>query len=341
LPTPNNIEPAVKPDVTEPVPQAGAVEPVVEPNVAAAPPEPNAPAPIAEPNLVAPAAEPNVVPPHAEPNAAEPNGPKSPAEVRFHDKYAGILGGFVNNKGLVDYQTLKRYCLELKTLLDHFAGLDPNAYNLWPKQDKIACWINAYNIRMLKVIVDNYPIQSSRLGRLFWWPPSDIRYINKDIGGIEKQKMMVMNEEFTLAAVEKRLFQRDFDEPRVFFALCRATLDSPPLRSEPYCGRKLQEQLDDQARKFLSSPHAFRIDRATKEVRLSALLQPNEYGKEFVNKYNTDKKFKEQPPAIRAILNFITRYISEQDKSFLETELYSIKYLKYDWRLNDSSTPQQ
>ena len=56
---------------------------------------------------------------------------------------------------------------------------------------------------------------------------------------------------------------------------------------------------------------------------------------EFVRKYGTDKKFKDQQPATRAVLNFITNYISENDISFLEVENYSVKYMTYDWRLNE------
>ena len=269
---------------------------------------------------------------------AEPNEAKPPPKVTFHDKCAGILTRFVNDKGMVDYKTLKRKRLELKHLLNEFAKLNPNEYNSWPKEDKIAFWINAYNIQMLKIIIDNYPIESYRLFHLLpGWEPTSIRHINKRIGGINKQKFYVIEEEFTLPKVEQRFFRKEFDEPRVFFALCYATGSSPPLRNEAYRGPKLSQQLDDQAKKFLSNPRAFKINKKKQTVYLSGILQPTWFGSEFIQKYGTNKKFKDQQPAVRAVLNCLTNYISEQDAHFLKVENYSIQYMRYDWRLNDSS----
>jgi len=274
-----------------------------------------------------------VEPPKVEPPKVEPPKPKPLPTVSFLDRCADILENYVDDEGMVDYKTLKRKRFELKKPLDEFDNLDPNEYNTWPEEDKIAFWLNAYNIQMLKIIVDNYPIESSRIHRLFW-PPNSIRHIK---GIWTKYKFIVMDEEFTLSEIEKRFFRQQFDEPRTFFALSQASLSGPPLRNEPYYGRKLYQQLDDQAKKFLSDPKGFRIDRKEKTVYLSAILQPTWFGKEFISKYGTEKKFKDQPPAVRAVLNFITNYITEHDISFLEVENYSIKYIKYDWTLNDGS----
>ncbi|MFA5253031.1 MAG: DUF547 domain-containing protein [Phycisphaerae bacterium] len=258
--------------------------------------------------------------------------PVKSSAVSFSDKSAGILKNYINDKGMVNYKTLKRKKLEINRLLDEFAKLDPNIYNSWTQEDKIAFWLNTYNIKMLKIIVDNYPIQSQRILRVLWGPDS-IRHID---GIWDKYKFTVMDEEFTLKEIEQRVFRKEFDEPRVFFAISYATVSSPPLRNEPYYGSRLYEQLDDQAQKFLSSPLAFRIDREKRVVHLSTIFLPTWYGEEFAGKYGTDKKFKDQPPSVRAVLNLASNYISEQDRSFLERENYSVKYITYNWTLNDS-----
>ncbi|RKY23522.1 MAG: DUF547 domain-containing protein [Planctomycetota bacterium] len=268
-------------------------------------------------------------PKSAKPAKVEPLKP-TPI-VSFHDKCADILKNYVDDNGMVDYKTLNRKKAELNRVLDEFRNLAPEQYNRWPKEDKIAFWLNAYNIELLNIIIENYPIKAARI-RLVFWPPTSIRHIR---GIWDRHKFMVMNEEFTLAEIEKRFFQKQFDEPRVFFAMHRASYSGPPLRNEPYSGDKLDSQLDDQVRKFLSSPLAFRIDREKKRVYLSALLKSSWHGTDFISKYGTDKKFKDQQPAVRAVLNFITNYVSEQDVYFLETENYSVRFLKYDWRLNE------
>ncbi len=333
--------PPGKPDTKPPKAEPNEIEPTkTEPNeVEPTKTEPNEVEPTkTELNEVEPTkAEPNEVEPtKTEPNDVEPPKPRPLTKVSFHDKCAGILKTFVNNKGMVNYKKLRYKKPDLNKLLNEFAKLDPNEYNAWPKEDKIAFWLNAYNIKMLKIIVDNYPIESYRLLRMFpGWGPNSIRHIDKRIGGIGKQKFIVRGEEFTLSEVERRFFRKQFDEPLIFFAISQASLSGPPLRNEPYYGHKLYEQLNNQTKKFLSSPRALRIDRDKQTVYLSAILQPTWYGKEFINKYNTDKKFKDKQPAVRAVLNFATNYISKQDVSFLELKNYSVKYIKYDWTLNE------
>ncbi|MBA7471292.1 hypothetical protein ES707_06598 [subsurface metagenome] len=280
--------------------------------------------------------EPNdVEPARVEPNDVEPNDLNLKPTVSFHDKCADVLKTFVDDKGMVDYKTLRRKRLNLKTLLDEFDKLDPNVYNSWPKEDKIAFWLNAYNIQMLKIITGNYPIKSSRILRLYpGWGPNSILHIK---GIWTNYKFLVMDEEFTLSEIDKRFFRKEFDDPRIFFAICNAGLSSPPLRNEPYYGYKLNEQLDEQARRFLSSPLAFRIDKEKQRVYLSSLFQSSSYGKEFISKFAIDKKFKDQEPAIQAVLNFITNYVSRDKVSFLEVGKYSVKFMKYDWTINDGS----
>jgi hypothetical protein len=267
-------------------------------------------------------------------NAAEPSDPNFVSAMFFHNNCGVILKTFVDDKGMVDYAALRRKRLDLRALLREFDTLDPNVYTSWSKEDKIAFWINAYNLQKLSVVTDHYPIRpSSRILSIYWGPRS-IRHIEKEI---TKYKFLVMDEEFTFARVERRFFRGEFDDPRIFFALSSACLSSPPLRNEPYTGDKLDKQLDDQAGKFLAGPLAFKIDRDKQKVYLSALFQMSSYGNEFTGKYAIDRKFKDHPPATRAILNFICNYVSPRDVSFLEVGNYTIEYMRYDWTINDGS----
>jgi hypothetical protein len=318
---PNKVEPKIiEPNTVEPkMVEPKAIEPITVELVKAEPNEP-------EPNEFKPVqTEPNRI----EPNHVEPQ--LSAWQAAFYEKYAEILKSYVDSKGMVNYKVLKRKRLELKELLDRFAKLDPNEYNRWPGEEKIAFWLNAYNIQMLKIILDNYPIEGSRLLNPLYGPNS-IRHIK---GIWTDYKFIVMDEEFTLAAVEQRFFRKEFGEPKVFFAIFHASLSSPPLRNEPYYGSKIKQQLEGQTKKFLSSPMAFGIDRQNKRVNLSAIFQASWHGGQFVGKFGTDKKFKDQTPETRAVLNFITNYISRQEVDFLEVENYSVKFLKYNWTLND------
>jgi hypothetical protein len=265
----------------------------------------------------------------------EPDEQETDPAALFHDKCAQLLSDFVDEQGMVDYTTLRRQRLRLKAVLKEFENLDPNEYKLWPTEDKTAFWLNAYNIQLLRIITYNYPIRSSRILRLYpGWGPDSIRHIK---GIWNDYRFLVMDEQFTLSGIERRFFRGEFDDPRIFFAASKASVSGPPLRNEPYYGRRLDDQLDDQVRTFLASPYAIRIDKEHETVCLSSLFQASSYGKEFVAEFATDRKFKDRHPVTQAVLNFITAYVPQDMESFLEVGKYSVKYMKYDWTINDGS----
>jgi len=328
---PNNLEPGpIEPNEGMPV--------VPEPNQA----EPNdlKPAKV-EPdkvdanNIELVKVEPNVVDTNnVKPIATEPNDPNAASAVSFHNRCASVLKSFVDENGMVDYKTLSRKRLDLKSLFDDFDQLDPNEYNKWSKEDKIALWINASNIQMLDIIARNYPVKPISRFHSVLWGPNSVRHIE---GKWTRYKFLVMDEVFTLSEIEQRFFRKEFQEPRVFLTLTRASLSSPPLRNEPYYGYKLYKQLDDQVRKFLANPLAFGIDKEKGKVYLSALFQKTDYGGQFVGKYGTDKKFKQKETETAAVLNFISNYVSEEVKSYLELGNYTVQFIGYNWTINDGS----
>ncbi len=346
------------PEQNDPVsdlPEAPPAEPQVEPiaHSEGAPVEPNepavsqnagvAPAPpdeeiVAEPNQPEPEqippAEPNDIPavvtrPEEPPTAEDKPDPLA----SFHQEYRDLLQQYVREDGRVDYDSLRRKRLWLKQLLQAPDELDPNVYRNWTPDEQLAFWINTYNLKMLDIVARNYPIQSSWWLRLTW-PPSDIRHIE---GIWSEYRFIVMDEEFTLGEVERRFFRKTLADPRAFLAITYASRSGPLLRREPYRGEDLDRQLDEQVRAFLSAGRGFRIDHAKAVVHLSSIFKPTWHGKEFVPQYGTDKKFKDRPPQTRAVLNFLTRYVSDDEVYFLEVENYTIEYTNFDWRLNDAS----
>lgn len=310
---------------TDPTPESASAQtallqevPVTEPNEAEAS-EP------AQPLPETPAT--TELPPPQERTEEEPE-----VLTSFYQEYAELLAEHVLEDGRVDYQALRRKRLRLKHLLSTPDELDPNVYQGWSEDEKLAFWINTYNLKMLEIIARNYPIESSWWLRLTW-PPSDIRHI----GGIwSDYRFIVMDEEFTLGEVERRFFRKTFGDPRAYLAINYATRSGPTLRRTPYRGKDLDRQLEDQVRAFLASDKGFRIDRGKAVVYLSALFEPSWRGKDFVGRYATDKKFKQHSPETRAVLNFLTQYLPREDVYYLEVENYTLAYTNFDWRLNDS-----
>lgn len=256
----------------------------------------------------------------------------------YYNRCNNILSEYVNNKGMVNYYKLRRMRIHLFTVLNSFQNLDTVDYNSWTNDQKVAFWINVYNMQMLSIIVDNYPVESGRLNRL-WWPPSSIRHIPpSNLVGSEKwnnYKFYVMTEVFTLSEIETRFFVDEFNMPLALLAVTQASMDSPPLRNRAYTGTDLEDQLNSQAERLFENKRAFRVDRGKNQVYISALFQQSWYGPLFVKKYGTDSRFKDHGPVQRAVLNLISNFEDQNIVNYLETGTYKIEHISYDWRLND------
>lgn len=262
-----------------------------------------------------------------------PSGTAQAAEFAF-DSYGAALRRYVNERGLVNYRGLKAGSANLDAFSASLATISPAQFDSWSEPRKIAFWLNAYNALTLEAIIRNYPIRSSFL-RSTIYPKNSIRQIP---GVWDKLRFSVAGREMTLDEIEHATLRAKFNEPRIHVALVCAALSCPPLRTEPYAGEHLDHQLDDQARTFLASPHGLRIERKAGKVYLSSIFKW--FGQDFVKTYGTRKQFSRKSDIERAILNFVSRYVSDADRDFLLSGEYQIEYLDYDWTLNEQPAAQ-
>jgi hypothetical protein len=115
-------------------------------------------------------------------------------------------------------------------------------------------------------------------------------------------------------------------------------MSCPPLRNEPYIGQKLDEQLADQSRKFLANSQSFRADRQKSVLYLSPILRW--FAEDFVNKHAPEKNVGGHNRKTSAVLNFIAAYLPKSEALFVLEGNFKIKYLKYDWLLNEQKPPK-
>lgn len=248
----------------------------------------------------------------------------------FYDKCEHVFSTYVDEEGMVDYKTLRRKRAELIDAAREFDRVHPAEKISWSRNEKIAFWINAHNIFTVKLIVDNYPIQPRWY--LINYPDNSIMHI---VGGREKKYFKVMGMEYTLREIEREILLERFRDPRIFFALSYTSMGGAFLRNEAYQAEKLDEQLDEQVKKFLSNPRGMKIDRKKKIVFLSDIF--NWYKKVFVEKYGSIKKFRDHQLPIRAYLNFIINYASDSDVSYLKSDDYVVRFQLYNWHLNEQA----
>jgi hypothetical protein len=244
-------------------------------------------------------------------------------------EYAAILEQFVSN-GQVDYSALNNDREPLDEFVSSLNAYSKFVYEEWDQLEKIAFWINAYNAITLQVILDHYPITKKSGLTGFPFPTSSIRQIP---GAWTKIKHLVFDRHVTLDEMEHDILRKDFNEPRLHMALVCAAKGCPPLRAEPYEGRRLSAQLDDQVRKFLSKSENFKINRERQVVSLSPIF--SWFGEDFERKFQGSVTRANLPRAERSIVAFIREYVTKNDQHFLDQENYGINYSKYDWSLND------
>jgi uncharacterized membrane protein YdjX (TVP38/TMEM64 family) len=221
--------------------------------------------------------------------------------------YNAMLAQYVSN-GLVDYDAFARdpRFLQFLRQLDH---TDPS--KLAPT-DRLAFWINTYNAYTIQLI-------NSRGER------RSIRNINKRFGFSLKSPwaepvVRAGGQVLTLDDVEHRIIRPQFKDPRVHVALVCAALGCPPLRSEAYDGARINEQLDDQARRFLGQHGKNRVDVASRTV----------FGSPIFTWYREDFG-----GSLAGVGAFWARFLpSGADRDLVLGGAFAWKDTDYDWSLN-------
>ncbi|MBF0609896.1 MAG: DUF547 domain-containing protein [Magnetococcales bacterium] len=164
--------------------------------------------------------------------------------------------------------------------------------------EKMAFYINAYNIMAIKVVVDNWPLQSIRDAGGFITPVWKVK-----VG-------VVAGQEVHLDLIEHKIL-RPMGDPRIHMALVCASVSCPDLRAEPYTAARLSQQLDNQTTVFLNNTgKGLRLEG--KEAQVSVIFEW--FGQDFESQGGVDA--------------FIQRYHPLPEK----VEIHA--GMPYDWSVN-------
>lgn len=245
-----------------------------------------------------------------------------------YDDYTAVLQQ-VDDQGLVNYDHLKQHPEALKHFQKALADLPAKTLKEWPKEKQLALWINAYNALTLVAIVEHYPIKPSALKSLKF-PKNSIRQID---GVWDKLIFNVAGRKLTLNQIEHEIIRKEFKTPEIHLALVCAAVSCPSLRSEPYQAEKINTQFQDQVRHFVADPRKFKIDRSSNTVYLSKIFEW--FADDFTERFSPESGFAGHKLAQCAVLNYLSRHLDPDDATYLQNQSYQIKYLDYDWTLNE------
>lgn len=239
-----------------------------------------------------------------------------------YDAYARLLDAHVQGPG-VDYAALEKNRAALDRIVSGFDEPATHAEPSWTREQRMAFWINAYNVFTLRAIVDNYPIES---GWFTLQPRNSIRQID-DVWTAKRWR--AAGRSLSLDDIEHEILRPVFGDARIHFAVNCASIGCPPLAAEPYRAPSLGAQLDAAARAYLASPQGIRIDGGT--LRVSSIFKW--YGEDFIGQHAPlvpgDRDATE-----RAILGTVIKY-GPPAAATLARSGPRIEFLDYDWSLND------
>jgi hypothetical protein len=179
-------------------------------------------------------------------------------------------------------------------------------------QEKLAFWINVYNIFAVKIVTDNYPLKSiNNIGGLF-----------KSVWKIKAGT--VGGEKYTLDEIEHGIL-RKMGDPRIHTAIVCASVSCPDLSKKAYKSEKLSEQLDMQMSDFLANPNkGMRVENNQQSKRI--LLSP------------IFDWFAEDFKSSGGVRKFIKSYVPTRYRQALENTDYPISYINYNWSINASKS---
>jgi hypothetical protein len=240
-----------------------------------------------------------------------------------YPEYARLLAAHVRPPG-VDYRSLKADRARLDRVVSTFDSEATRQEPDWSREQRMAFWINAYNVFTLRAIVDHYPI---RAGWFTLQPRNSIRQID---GVWTDLQWRAAGRQVTLDDIEHRILRPVFKEARIHFAVNCASISCPPLAGDPYRADRLDAQLDAAARRYLASREGVQVYGDT--LRVSSLFKW--YGDDFVGQYAALVPGTRDATE-RAILGTIVKYGPPDAAAKARSGSPRITFIDYNWALNE------
>ena len=219
-----------------------------------------------------------------------------------HDEYDQLLKKYVNEQGLVNYTAWKRDVADLSALDDYLKQFAANADNPAQGNEKAASLVNAYNALVLRWILSTYPTES------IWQLKDSFSGKRHEIGG----------RKVSLDDIEHGTL-RPFIGYRAHSVLVCAARSCPPLQRFAYTAEKFEEQDDRAYSAWLAREDLNKFSPNEKKVEISSIF----------------KWFKQDFEKAGGIAKILGRYAPEPIRAFGARGNYEIKYLPYNWGLND------
>lgn len=235
-----------------------------------------------------------------------------------HSSWDQFLKTYVNDRGEVDYARAQKEPALLQAYLQSIEAIDPADLSGWPREEKLALFMNLYHAAVVSQILKSYPVKTIQEIPGVW-----------DLPAVKQGKKTL-----SLNHLRNHELIGKFRDEKIDAALFFGAKSSPKLRQEAFTGPKVEGQLYLAAREFVNDENRNPIQPGKKHLQLSRIFKwyaPN-FKLDFGYRDDDDKFSLEE----NSILAFLAYYLDDRAKiEYLESKRYKIKYLPFDWNLND------
>ena len=235
--------------------------------------------------------------------------------LKKHVKY--VQNG---NASRVDYAGFARDRAQLKAVLDDYEKVTKAELDTWTRAQQQAFLINAYNAFTIEKILKRYPDIKS------------IRDYGSVFGNPWKDKFFTLfGQPSYLDFIEHETLRKEgvYDEPRVHVSVVCASIGCPMLRNEAFTADKVEAQMEDAMKRFLSDRTRNRYNAQAKKLEISKIF--DWYGKDF------DKGHKGYASVKGTMAKYADLLADKpEDRAAVKGEKAEVAFLDYDWSLNDA-----
>ncbi|WP_299681326.1 DUF547 domain-containing protein [uncultured Tenacibaculum sp.] len=238
------------------------------------------------------------------------------------ENYDTILQNNVDNQGMINYKSIQENPDDLNTYLEYLSNTIPT--ESWSENKKKAFWINAYNAYTIKIIIDNYPPkkkvdiekkQNSNNAVSFVITntiSNSITFIKKDGKDAWNYRFAKIGGKlYTLNEIEHGIIRKQFNDGRIHVGLNAASYSGPKFVNYAFTENNIDQNLEQLTRQFINDSTKNKISNT--DIEISKVF---EWYPEDFNMGN--------------IITFINKYSNVKVLSNAE-----IKYMNYNWKLND------
>ncbi len=224
------------------------------------------------------------------------------------------------NASRVDYAGFAKDRAALKAVLDGYEKVTKAEFDAWSKPQQQAFLVNDYNALTIEKILKRYPDIKS------------IRDYGSVFGNPWKDKFFTLfGEPASLDFIEHETLRKDgaYDDPRVHVSVVCASIGCPMLRNEAFTAERLDAQMEDGMRRFLSDRTRNRYNPQAKKLELSKIF--DWYGKDFEKGHKGYTSVKATAARYADLLAD-----TPEDRAAVRGEKADVAFLDYDWSLNDA-----